>query len=49
MGVGVAGCSRRARGGGGWGVAGFTAGAAGGRLHNIARGWGGGVSVAAPC
>ena len=30
-------------------TSGFTAGAVGGRLHSIARGWGGGVSVAAPC
>ena len=28
------------------GEAGFTKGAAGGRLHSIVRGWSGGVSVA---
>ena len=28
---------------------GFTAGGIGGRLHSTARGWGGGISVAAPC
>ena len=28
---------------------GFAIGAVGGGLHNTTRGWGGGVSVAAPC